>query len=132
GARPSLTKVNRAEAAALLDRPVDTALVDLATEVAARTGGTVVLTDGVRGAVAVRDGGVWRVRQPAEQGRYAVGSGDAFLGGLLVGLDAGAGLPDALRLATGCAVANALVAGQGVLDPGRARRLVDTVRLDWD
>ena len=58
-----------------------------------------------------------------ERGRYPVGSGDAFLGGLVVGLERGDPWPDALRLALGSAAANAELPGAGALDAARADEL---------
>ena len=58
-------------------------------------------------------------------GRYPVGSGDAFLAGLVVALDAGAGRDDALRAALGAGAANAELPGAGVLDRGRAEALAE-------
>ena len=46
-------------------------------------------------------------------GHYPVGSGDAFLGGLLTELDRGASLVAALRTAIAAGAANALVPGPG-------------------
>jgi fructose-1-phosphate kinase PfkB-like protein len=65
------------------------------------------------------------------RGRYPVGSGDAFLAGLVVALDGGAGWGIALRLALGAATANAELPGAGRLDPSRAEALAEqaTVRL---
>jgi fructose-1-phosphate kinase PfkB-like protein len=64
-----------------------------------------------------------------EQGRYPVGSGDAFLGGLVVGLERGDPWPDALRLALGAAAANAELPGAGVLDAARADELRERVEI---
>ena len=55
-----------------------------------------------------------------ERGRYPVGSGDAFLAGLVVALERGDPWPDALRLALGAAAANAELPGAGALDAARA------------
>jgi fructose-1-phosphate kinase PfkB-like protein len=63
------------------------------------------------------------------EGRYPVGSGDAFLAGLVVALDGGAGWGDALRAAIGAGAANAEQPGAGRLDPERARVIADSVRL---
>jgi fructose-1-phosphate kinase PfkB-like protein len=57
-----------------------------------------------------------------ERGRYPVGSGDAFLAGLVVALERDEPWPAALRLALGAAAANAAVPGAGTLD---ASRVVD-------
>jgi len=50
-----------------------------------------------------------------------VGSGDAFLAGLLVALERGDPWPSAIALALGAAAANAESPGAGHLDPARAR-----------
>lgn len=112
-ARPDLVKVNRAEAAELLVRPVGDDLVAMARAIAERSGGLVVLTDGRDGSIAVRGAEALRIHAPDVVGRYPVGSGDSYLGGLVHSLDTGADLPQALRTATACGIANALVPGPG-------------------
>jgi fructose-1-phosphate kinase PfkB-like protein len=52
-----------------------------------------------------------------------VGSGDAFLAGLVTGLDRGESWDGALRLALGAATANAELPGAGRLEPARASEL---------
>ena len=128
-AGPALVKVNRAEAAELLGRPTDTDLAAMAEEVRRRTGCAVVLTDGVQGSLAADDHGLTRVAPPERRGHFPVGSGDSFLGGLLAALEAGGDLASAVRLGTGCAVANAQVPGQGHFDAQLARQLADQARL---
>jgi 1-phosphofructokinase family hexose kinase len=122
---PALVKVNRAEAAEVLGRPETDDLAAMAAALHERSGASVVLTDGTAGAVAADGRGVWRVPPPPRRGHYPVGSGDSFLGGLLAGLDSGQDLAASLRLATGCAVANALVPGQGHFDAELARVIAD-------
>lgn len=112
-AGPDLVKVNRVEAAELLVRPVEDDLVAMARAIADRTGGLVVLTDGRDGSIAVRDADALRIHAPDVVGRYPVGSGDSYLGGLVHALDTDADLPQALRTATACGIANALVPGPG-------------------
>lgn len=128
-ARPALLKINRAEAAEVLGRPVDDDLATMAADLRTRSGAAVVLTDGTAGAVGADADGVWRVAPSARRGRYPVGSGDSFLGGLLAGLEAGSTLADAVRAGTGCAVANALVPGQGHFDVTVARAVAAEVNL---
>ena len=53
------------------------------------------------------------------RGRYPVGSGDAFLAGLVTALEAGS-WEDALRLALGAGAANAELPGAARIDPTRA------------
>ncbi len=121
--QPDLVKINRAEAAQLLQRPIDSDLVHLAREMAARSGGWVVLTDGTEGTVSVRGETALRVLPLPVRGHFPVGSGDSFLGGLLAAVEAGADDETALRAAAGCATANAVVPGQARFDAGMAHRL---------
>jgi fructose-1-phosphate kinase PfkB-like protein len=122
-AGPDLVKVNATEAAELLRLPADTAPAELACRLHERAGGagTAVVTAGVHGAAAWTTtpgqpaGCPVTVRPPAERGPYPVGSGDAFLAGLIVALDGGADLHRALHAATAAAAANAAVPGAGEL-----------------
>jgi len=125
-ARPALVKVNAAEAERL------TGVTD-ALE-AARTlheagGGAAIVTRGRAGAVMVAPDGSAVSGVADASGRYPVGSGDAFLAGLVVALDAGAGWDDALRAAIGAGAANAEQPGAGRLDPERVWTIADSVRL---
>jgi fructose-1-phosphate kinase PfkB-like protein len=128
-ARPTLVKINRAEAAEVLGRPEAGDLAAMATALHARSGASVVLTDGTAGSVGADGRGVWRVPASTRRGHYPVGSGDSFLGGLLAGLDSGQDVGQSLRLGTGCAVANALVPGQGHFDAALARTIAAEVEV---
>lgn len=127
-AGPDVVKVNVAEVSELLGIPAarrDDSLV-AASKIRALAGGdghAGIVTRGAEGVMlAAPDGslyeGVLYVR-----GRYPVGSGDAFLGGLVTALDRGDGWEDALRLALGAGAANAEMPGAARLDPDRARAL---------
>jgi sugar/nucleoside kinase (ribokinase family) len=72
--------------------------------------------------VAGPDGGLLHGRLYV-RGPYPVGSGDAFLGGLVTALDRGDGWRDAIALALGAATANAEMPGAGRLDPVVAAEL---------
>jgi 1-phosphofructokinase/tagatose 6-phosphate kinase len=128
-AAPDLVKINRAEAAELTGLPDDAHLTDLVDAVGRRTGGLVVITDGTAGATAGDGRSTVHARLDGHVGLFPVGSGDSFLGGLLVGLEEGDSLGDALRLATAAAVANAQVPGAAVLAPELARELAAHVAL---
>jgi len=127
---PDLVKVNRAEAAELLDVPEDAPGPDLVRGLRTRSGGLVVVTDGAAGAWAGDGTSVLRVRLDGHLGRFPVGSGDSFLGGMLVALDAGAPLDEAVALGAAAGTANAQVPGAAVLDPGLARRLARAVAVE--
>jgi sugar/nucleoside kinase (ribokinase family) len=59
-----------------------------------------------------------------------VGSGDAFLGGLVTALERGDGWHAALRLALGAAAANAELPGAGRLEAGRAIELAGRASVE--
>jgi 1-phosphofructokinase family hexose kinase len=126
-ARPQVVKLNAAEAAELTR--LDTGSPALAAAAAGRmheaTAGTAIVTLGRDGAVLAGPDGRVVHGSVAAEGRYPVGSGDAFLAGLVVALDAGAGWEDALRAALGAGAANAELPGAGVLERGRAEELTE-------
>ena len=131
-ARPELTKINRVEAAELLGVAEDTGLESMAERIADRTGGAVVLTDGADGALGLDRTGAWRVPAYPTRGRYPVGSGDSFLGGLVAALDRDDDLAGALQWAGACGTANALVPGAAVFgadDVARIHAELEPVRL---
>jgi 1-phosphofructokinase family hexose kinase len=126
-AGPAIVKLNAAEAAhaAGVDTADAAGARAAAEELHRRSGSAALVTRGVEGAVLVTpDGTPLEGRTPAA-GPYTVGSGDAFLAGLVVALDGGAGWPDALRAALGAGAANAELPGAGRLDRSRAAELAE-------
>lgn len=128
--RPALVKINRYEVAELLGAEPAGDLLERAEAVRQRTGGTVLITDGEHGSVAIDDHGRWRVPAPAERGRFPVGSGDSFLGGLLSVLDRSDDLAAAIRVATGAGTANALIPGPARFRTEDVRRIADELTLE--
>jgi 1-phosphofructokinase family hexose kinase len=123
---PELLKINRAEAAAALGVPADQELAAMAAALQAKTGGMIVLTDSTAGSYGLdADGRSHVLAGPERRGRFPVGSGDSYLGGLLTALDRGDGLGAALRWAAAAGTANAQVPGPGSFDPDLVRQLVD-------
>jgi 1-phosphofructokinase family hexose kinase len=132
-ARPDIVKVNAEEAGWLLESRIDgldearAAAVEIRARLADGAAG--IVTCGADGAlVASGDGSVIHGRLYAK-GAYPVGSGDAFLGGLVGAFDRGDGWREAVALALGAAAANAEVAGAGRLDPERAETLAGRADL---
>ncbi len=133
-ARPALVKVNAAEAAQMTGQPVDTPedALAAAAELRSRSGGegrAAIVTRGRAGAVLIDPGGCAWEGLLAASGPYAVGSGDAFLAGLIVALEGGASWPDALKAALGAGAANAELPGAGRLDLRRAELLAEHARV---
>ena len=76
-------------------------------------------------------GGVISARAPRVEAVSTIGSGDAYLAGLLAGLLHRDLAPvDAARLAAGCAAANAETLGAGLFDARRAEELAGEVRVE--
>jgi 1-phosphofructokinase family hexose kinase len=143
-AGPALIKVNEAEGRATLGlgpRTDGEATAGSAVEVAdiARRllelgpGGerVSIVTRGPRGAVLVGPGetALAATLQESPTARYPVGSGDAFLAGLLTAREDAADWADALRLAVGAGTANAEMIGPGRLDRGRAHEIAERVSI---
>lgn len=109
-----LLKINLAEASELLGAQ------QVGAEAACRAlndrfGADAVVTDGDREGVAIVTGSQVPIPPPAQIGVFPAGSGDAFLGGLLTGLDRAEAAVDALELARVATERNAAVPGQGRL-----------------
>ena len=118
---PQVVKVNAEEAGTLLGTTVDTLedAKEAAEELRWRMDGdgrAAIVTRGAEGAVVVTPGGAVLRARLYERGPYPVGSGDAFLGGLVTALDRRATWADALAMALGAAAANADMPGAGRLD----------------
>ncbi len=127
-AAPDVVKVNASEAGELLGIPTarrDEALA-AAQKLRAMAGGdghAGLVTRGADGVVLAAPDGVLYEASLYVRGRYPVGSGDAFLAGLVTGLDRGDRWEGALRLALGAGTANSEMPGAGRLDPARAAAL---------
>jgi 1-phosphofructokinase family hexose kinase len=124
-AGPAIVKLNEAEAGAGAD-----GAAAAARALHARSGGAAIVTRGREGAVLVTPDGAAMAGRLDADGAYPVGSGDAFLAGLVVALDGGADWPDALRAALGAGAANAAVPGAGRLDRAEAERLAEQARIE--
>jgi 1-phosphofructokinase family hexose kinase len=127
--RPAVVKINADEAAeatgiGVVDPPSAAAAAAALLE---RGAAAVVVTLGSAGAVAVSATGSTRLSPPEIRGAYAVGSGDAFLGGIAVGIARGDDIVDAARFGMAAGTANALVPGAGELDPLDVDRILRPV-----
>ena len=127
-AGPEIVKVNVAEAAGLLDVPAGdrddaSAACTKLRELAGGAGHAGIVTRGPDGVTVAAPDGAMYEGVLFERGRYPVGSGDAFLAGLVVALERDEPWPTALRLALGAAAANAELPGAGTLDASRADAL---------
>jgi 1-phosphofructokinase family hexose kinase len=127
-AEPDVVKVNAAEVGGLLGVPTQrrddaiAAAIKL-RQMAGGDGHAGIVTRGAEGVVLAAPDGTLYEGMLYVRGRYPVGSGDAFLAGLVSSLDRGGDWPAALCSALGAAAANAELPGAGRLDPSRAVEL---------
>lgn len=131
GARPTLLKPNRDEAAELAGAPV--ASVGDAARVARVLHGRgvplPVVTLGAEGAVGFDGRQAWHAGVTLPHSVNAVGSGDCLLAGMAVALHRAAPLDDALRLGVACGAANAMNEETGFLRRSQVDALLGDVRL---
>lgn len=126
---PEMVKINRSELSAFAEVALedDDAVVRAAEQIRRVGVGTVVVTLGPEGAIALGDGWCDRLRQP-RRGGSPVGAGDAFTAGLVA-------LPEASSRAERLAFAGALAAstvgipGAGIVDLDLARRLLEEMEV---
>jgi 1-phosphofructokinase family hexose kinase len=133
-AEPDVVKVNQAEARELLGVPTARREESLSAaaklrDLAGGDGHAGLVTRGADGVVLAAPDGTLYEGMLYVRGRYPVGSGDAFLAGLVTALDRGDDWDEALCLALGAATANAELPGAGRLDPARVRELRDQAEV---
>ncbi len=115
-ARPAVVKVNGYEAAGLLGwREIQDVSTSLQAAQTIQQSGMsqVVLTLGKLGAVLASDAGVWFAQPPEIKILCTIGSGDAFLGGLVLAWLNQEPDPGSLRRAVAAGSANTLSVGGG-------------------
>lgn len=140
-AGPDVVKVNEEEARQLLgvrrqaraepERELP-ALAAGARELRDLTGAgerIAIITRGDQGAVLAGPDDLLLAARPLGRAPYPVGSGDAFMAGLLVGRERELDWAGALCLAHAAGTANAERPGPGAFDPARAEALARVVEL---
>lgn len=130
-ANPAIVKVNATEASELTGQAICTEHEALRAANTLRRWGiqSVVVTLGKQGAVAIDDNGAWFARAPHVDAVSAVGSGDAFLGGMAVSLARGESFRQALALAAAAGAANTLEIGAGIFNSQIAHNLAAAIEI---
>jgi 1-phosphofructokinase family hexose kinase len=133
-AAPDVVKVNQAEARELLEVPTarrEEALTAARKlrDLAGGDGHAGLVTRGAEGVVLAAPDGTLYEGMLYVRGWYPVGSGDAFLAGLVAALDEGRDWASSLALALGAATANAEIPGAGRLDPARVAELASQAQV---
>lgn len=129
---PDLVKPNLAEAEALLGCALesDAARWEAVAALHARGAHRVVLSLGADGAIASNGNARWRARPPAIREINPVGSGDALVAGLAVGMLQGWPLDRALQLGVAAGTANATTWDIAHFTRGDVDALLPGVRVD--
>jgi 1-phosphofructokinase family hexose kinase len=130
-AGPTIVKINRAEASALLGKPLDTMEAQIGALDELRCNGVrwAVVTLGEQGALFACEEGCWLARTSPRAVINPIGSGDAMTAGLLAGWMKGQSPKDCFRLGVAAAVANALTWEAGYIDRGEVETLLPQVQL---
>jgi 1-phosphofructokinase family hexose kinase len=132
-ASPEFLKINRAEAEALLGRPIKDGheAVHGAMEIIENGAGSAAITLGADGLVWVesKHGPVWSARPPRMKVISAVGSGDSTLGGFACAAARGMIGEDALRLAVACGAANCLADAPARIDRATVEALIPQIEV---
>lgn len=130
---PMLVRVNRKELLAVASWRKSTArragesVSEMQTWMSRCGVGWIVVSDGARRVSAYSAHEQWSVTPPRVNVVNAIGSGDAMLAGIAVGLEQGQTMRGALRLGAACGAANALTATAGVVRLEDVRRLLREV-----
>jgi 6-phosphofructokinase 2 len=126
-----MVKGNRGEMERLLGRHLDDeeSTLEAGRELRAMGVRRAVVTRGREGAIAVCNDGSWRGRAPRVRAVSAVGSGDAFLAGVVFTLSRGGTMDEALRLGVAAGTACALTPGTELCHRHDVDRLEPRVKV---
>lgn len=133
GAVPFGIKVNGDELSNVLSTPVQEVhqAVPALARLRARGITLAVVSLGEQGAVAAgKEGVCWAAPPPIEL-VSTVGSGDAMMAGLTMGLSRKYSLDEILRLGVACGAANALTMGGGSMASSEVQTIAEATTITW-
>jgi tagatose 6-phosphate kinase len=129
--KPFIAKPNRGELSATVKRPIesDADLLDAMRTLVLMGATWAVVTNGP-GQTIIGDGrSFWNIKTPAVNVVSAIGSGDAFAGGVAVSLLEGKDVPEACTRGVACGAANAMTEFAGHLYREDVERLEKQITL---
>jgi 1-phosphofructokinase family hexose kinase len=128
---PWLVKVNAEEAGEILGQSITTITQAgvAARRICERGARTAIVTLGAQGAVAAHESQAWYAQAPQVEVLAAVGSGDALLGGFVLGVSRGMPMLDALRLGVAAGAANAATLGTGLVEKEIVEGLLEKIEI---
>lgn len=88
---------------------------------------TVMISLGENGAIAFRDGYIYRIRVPKVDVKSQNGAGDSMLGGFVASLYRGYDFEFALRVSAACGTANVMESDQGKVDMSNMKKIMNDI-----
>ncbi len=131
-AQPYFIKPNKDEIQALRGRSVNTeeeVIREVETFLADGIG-LAVVSLGAQGSIAGAGGHIYRVTVPVIDCRNPVGSGDAYVAGVAVGLARNLSIEEVLRLGAACGTANAMEEESGFVRRGVVEELLPQIHIE--
>lgn len=110
---PTAIKPNKDEVKVLLQ---DDNEIDLLKNLQAKGIKIPIISRGSKGAMAAHEDKIYEIKNPQVNAVNSVGSGDAFIAGLAIGLHENYSVEETLKLACACGTANALQLRSGYVD----------------
>jgi 1-phosphofructokinase family hexose kinase len=127
-AKPWIVKPNRAELSEMVNAEIETNddILKQCHAILESGVGNIVVTLGSRGAVYINEDGAWIATPPMVTVVHSLGSGDAFLAGMLRGFEMNLDPPDSLKLA----MATAAIHIQGARPEDYAQQQISKIETD--
>ena len=131
-AKPFAIKPNEHEIAAILGKTAitETELLEAGGRFVSEGIDHVCLTLGEEGAIFVNQYGYFKANAPSIDVINTVGSGDAFVGGLLYGLAQNEEISKAYKRAIACGSVNAMYRAIGFIDLGQVEVLMEQITIE--
>ncbi len=131
---PTIVKPNRSELSQTVGYAVDSpdALRHAMRQVVSIGAAWIAVTGGASPTIVSDGKSFWQISVPKVTVVSPIGSGDAFAAGLAAGVTLGRSVPEACKLATACAAANAMTSDAGHVDRSNVDTLLQQVQVsDW-
>lgn len=130
-AKPFFIKPNKDEIEDIMGRKVETTedVLNEIDEFHKKGIEFVVVSLGKDGSIAGYKGEKYKVMIPKVKAINPVGSGDAYVGGIAVGLERGYGVEELLAFASACGTSNALEEETGVVDEEMVKKLIQNIEV---
>ena len=130
-ASPFLIKPNKEELENLLGYSMDSEekLINAGRFLLNKGIEIVVISLGEKGALLFNGNYIYRANLPSIKAINPVGSGDAMIGGMAVGLSKNYDYENIIRLGTACGTANAMESETGKVDQNNLKKIIEKINI---